>query len=150
MITWSQGYSVTASLRYKVTALHGHSITWSLFNNKQMKSHKDLTVYKTSIDLVVAVYNLSKKFPVEERYGLTSQLRRAAVSIPSNIAEGAARNSKKEFIRFLYISLGSLAEVETQMEIAGRLKFISENKELEEQSIYIRRMLLKLIQSLKE
>ncbi len=115
-----------------------------------MKSHKDLTVYKTSIDLVVAVYNLTKNFPVEERFGLTSQLRRAAVSIPSNIAEGAARNSKKEFIRFLYISLGSLAEVETQMEIAGRLKFILENNELEEQSIYIRRMLLKLIQSLKE
>ena len=115
-----------------------------------MKSHKDLTVYKTSIDLVAAVYNLTKNFPVEERFGLTSQLRRAAVSIPSNIAEGAARNSKKEFIRFLYISLGSLAELETQMEIAGRLKFISENIELEEQSIYIRRMLLKLIQNLKE
>ncbi|WP_026838080.1 four helix bundle protein [Gillisia sp. JM1] len=110
-----------------------------------MKSHKDLTVYKTSIDLVVAVYNLTKSFPGEERFGLTSQLRRAVVSIPSNIAEGAARNSKKEFIRFLYISLGSLAEVETQLEIAGRLKFISENKELEEQSIYIRRMLLKII-----
>ncbi len=115
-----------------------------------MKSHKDLTVYKTSIDFVVAVYNLTKIFPVEEKFGLTSQVRRAAVSIPSNIAEGAARNSKKEFSRFLYISLGSLAEVETQLEIAGRLKFISENKELEERSIYIRRMLLKLIQSLKE
>jgi four helix bundle protein len=115
-----------------------------------MKSHKDLTVYKTSIDLVVAVYTLTKNFPVEERFGLTSQLRRAVISIPSNIAEGAARNSKKEFIRFLHISLGSLAEVETQLEIAGKLKFIAENKELEEQSIYIRRMLLKLIQSLKE
>jgi four helix bundle protein len=128
-----------------VTPLLLHYLT-----TKNMKSHKDLTVYKTSIDLVAAVYNLTKNFPVEERFGLTSQLRRAAVSIPSNIAEGAARNSKKEFIRFLYISLGSLAEVETQMEIAGRLKFISENNELEEQSIYIRRMLLKLIQSLKE
>ncbi|TVZ28199.1 four helix bundle protein [Gillisia sp. Hel_I_86] len=115
-----------------------------------MKSHKDLTVYKTSIDLVVAVYNLTKNFLVDERFGLISQLRRAAVSVPSNIAKGAARNSKKEFIRFLYISLGSLAELETQMEIAGRLKFISENNELKEQSIYIRRMLLKLIQSLKE
>lgn len=115
-----------------------------------MKSHKDLTVYKSSIDLVVSVYNLTKNFPIEEKFGLTSQLRRASVSIPSNIAEGAARSSKKEFIKYLYISLGSLAEVETQLEIAGRLRFISENRELEEQSIYIRRMLLKLIQSLKE
>src|SRR5690606_28578081 len=115
----------------------------------KMKSHKDLTVYKSSIDLVVSVYNLTKNFPIEEKFGLTSQLRRASVSIPSNIAEGAARSSKKEFIKYLYISLGSLAEVETQLEIAGRLKFILEN-ELEEQSIYIRRMLLKLIQSLKE
>ncbi len=87
---------------------------------------------------------------MEEKFGLTSQLRRASVSITSNIAEGAARSSKKEFNKYLYISLGSLAEVETQLEIAGRLKFISEDKELEEQSIYIRRMLLKLIQSLKE
>lgn len=115
-----------------------------------MKSHKDLIVYKTSIDFVVTVNNLTKTFPIEERFGLTSQLRRAAVSIPSNIAEGAARNSKKDFIRFLYISLGSLAEVETQLEIADRLKFIKEYNELEEQSVYIRRMLLKLIQSLKE
>jgi len=115
-----------------------------------MKSHKDLIVYKTSIDLVVSVYNLTKNFPIEEKFGLTSQLRRASVSISSNIAEGAARSSKKEFIKYLYISLGSLAEVETQLEIAVRLKLISENKELEEQSIYIRRMILKLIQSLKE
>ena len=115
-----------------------------------MKSHKDLTVYKSSIDLVVSVYNLTNNFPIEEKFGLTSQLRRASVSIPSNIAEGAARSSKKEFIKYLYISLGSLAEVETQLEIAGRLRFISGNRELEEQSIYIRRMLLKLIQSLKE
>src|SRR5690606_15101918 len=117
---------------------------------QKMKSHKDLTVYKSSIDLVVSVYNLTKNFPIEEKFGLTSQLRRASVSIPSNIAEGAARSSKKEFIKYLYISLGSLAEVETQLEIADRLKFILKNKELEEQSIYIRRMLLKLIQSLKE
>lgn len=115
-----------------------------------MKSHKDLTVYKTSIDFVIAIYDLTKDFPSDEKFGITSQLRRAAVSIPSNIAEGAARNSKKDFIRFLYISLGSLAEVETQLEIADRLDFIKEFKGIEEQSVYIRRMLLKLIQSLKE
>lgn len=115
-----------------------------------MKSHKDLTVYKTSIDLVVDVYKTSRSFPDTEKFGLTSQIRRAAVSIPSNIAEGAARNSKKDFIRFLYISLGSLAETETQLEIAERLEFIKANSEIEEKIIYIRRMILKLIKSLKE
>ena len=115
-----------------------------------MKSHKDLTVYKTSIDLVFNIYQVSREFPDVEKFGLTSQIKRAAVSIPSNIAEGAARSSKKEFGRFLYIALGSLAEVETQIEIANRLGFISDQKEIEEKIIYIRRMLLKLIQSLKE
>lgn len=114
-----------------------------------MKSHKDLTVYKTSIDLVTDVYQLSQNFPDAEKFGLTSQIRRAAVSIPSNIAEGAARSSKKDFIRFLYIALGSLAETETQLEIVNRLEFIKGNTEIEEKIVYIRRMILKLIQSLK-
>ncbi len=114
-----------------------------------MKSHKDLTVYQTSIDLVVDAYRISRNFPDAEKFGLTSQVRRAAVSIPSNIAEGAARNSKKEFSRFLYIALGSLAELETQLEIAKRLEFISDQTEIEKRLIYIRRMILKLIQSLK-
>jgi four helix bundle protein len=115
-----------------------------------MKSHKDLTVYKTSIDLVVDVYRISRSFPDAEKFGLTSQIRRAAVSVPSNIAEGAARNSKKDFIRFLSIALGSLAETETQLEIAQRLEFIRENRELDEKIIYIRRMILNLIKSIKE
>ena len=115
-----------------------------------MKSHKDLTVYKTSLDFVVAIYDVTKNFPSDEKFGLTSQLRRSALSIPSNIAEGAARNGSKEFCRFLYISLGSLAEVETQLEISRRLEYFKDNKALEEQLIYIRRMLLKLIDSLKE
>lgn len=115
-----------------------------------MKSHKDLTVYKTSIDLVIDVYKTSRNFPEAEKFGLTSQIRRAAVSIPSNIAEGAARNSKKDFIRFLYIALGSLAETETQLELAVRLEFINPNNEIEEKIIYIRRMILNLIKSLKE
>lgn len=115
-----------------------------------MKSHKDLTVYKTSIDLVVDIYEISQKFPDAEKFGLTSQIRRAAVSIPSNISEGAARNSKKDFIRFLYIALGSLAETETQLEITQRLGFIKEYSEIEEKIIYIRRMILKLIKNLKE
>lgn len=115
-----------------------------------MKSHKDLTVYVTSIDMVIDIYQLSQNFPDSEKFGLTSQIRRASVSIPSNISEGAARSSKKEFIRFLYIALGSVAEIETQLEIAYRLKFIKDTPEVVEKIIYIRRMILKLIQSLKE
>ena len=104
-----------------------------------MKSHKDLTVYKTSIDLVIDIYQLSQNFPDSEKFGLTSQIRRASVSIPSNISEGVARSSKKEFIRFLYIALGSVAEIETQLEIAYRLKFIKDTPEVVEKIIYIRR-----------
>lgn len=115
-----------------------------------MKSHQDLTVYQKSMDLVVDIYRRTKNFPAEEKFGITSQIRRSAVSIPSNIAEGAARQSKKDFSRFLYISLGSLAELETQLEISVRLEFLKESTELQEELIYIRRMLLKLIKSLKE
>ncbi len=115
-----------------------------------MKSHQDLTVYKTSVDLVVDIYQLSQNFPETEKFGLISQIRRGAVSVPSNIAEGAARSSKKDFVRFLYIALGSVAEIETQLEIAYRLEFINEKSKEEEKIIYIRRMLLKLIQNLKE
>ena len=85
--------------------------------------HKKLDAWKKSIDIVEMIYKLSALFPEEEKYGLTSQIRRAAVSVPSNLAEGAARNSKKEFLNFISISLGSLAEVETQVIIAQRLDF---------------------------
>ena len=74
-------------------------------------NHKDLDVWKESMNLAREVYLLTQTFPKEERYGITSQIRRSAVSIPSNIAEGAARSSDKEYIQFLYISLGSLAEL---------------------------------------
>lgn len=83
-----------------------------------MKTHKDLEVYKNSIDFVTEIYSITKLFPKEESYGLTSQLRRAVISIPSNIAESAARGYDKEFIHFLYIAHGSLAEIETQLIIA--------------------------------
>jgi four helix bundle protein len=76
--------------------------------------HKDLDVWKKSMNLVVLIYDITSKFPSDERFGLTSQMRRAAVSIPSNIAEGAARKGDKEFIQFLMIALGSLSELETQ------------------------------------
>ena len=114
-----------------------------------MKSHEDLTVYQKALDLVMLVYKISQDFPAEEKYGLVSQIRRSAVSIPSNIAEGAARNTKKDFIRFLHISLGSLAELETQLEISHRFGFLEENENLKKNTIHIRRMLLKLIKSLE-
>jgi four helix bundle protein len=91
-----------------------------------MKSHKDLEVWKNSISLVTKIYALTSNFPKEELFGLTAQIRRAAVSIPSNISEGAARNQKKEFIRFLQISMGSLAEVETQLLIAMNLQYMKQ------------------------
>ncbi|WP_266068656.1 four helix bundle protein [Salinimicrobium profundisediminis] len=124
--------------------------TDNLLKNNQMKSHQDLTVYQESIDLVVITYQITKNFPPEEKFGITSQIRRSAVSIPSNIAEGAARQSKKDFSRFLYISLGSLAELETQLEISVRLEYLKKDNLLNEELIYIRRMLLKLIKNLKE
>ena len=80
--------------------------------------HKKLDVWKYSMDLVVHVYKITSNFPKSEVYGLTSQMRRCAVSVPSNIAEGAARNSNKEYNRFLAIALGSLSELETQLLIA--------------------------------
>ena len=88
-----------------------------------IKTHKDLDVLKLSIQLVKDIYQLSSKFFSEEKFGLVAQIRRAVVSIPSNISEGAARNSDKDYIRFLYISLGSLSEIETQLIIAEELGF---------------------------
>jgi len=88
------------------------------------KPHKKLEAWKQSMDLVIEIYNVTKEFPIQEIYGITNQLRRAAVSIPSNIAEGAARNTKKEFMNFLHVAQASLRELDTQIEIANRLGFI--------------------------
>jgi four helix bundle protein len=93
---------------------------------KVVKTHRDLDVWKNGIELVKKIYILTKDFPKEEIYTLTSQIRRSAISIPSNIAEGAARNSKKEFIQFLYIALGSAAELETQLIVAKELDYIKD------------------------
>ncbi|MCF7911906.1 MAG: four helix bundle protein [Candidatus Cloacimonetes bacterium] len=90
--------------------------------------HKDLDVWKNSIELVKSIYIITKTFPKEELYGLTSQIRRCAVSIPSNISEGAARSSSKDYIRFLYIAAGSLAELDTQLIISKELNYISKEK----------------------
>jgi four helix bundle protein len=86
-----------------------------------MKCHEDLDVWQKAVDLSVRVYELTKAFPSEEKFGLTSQMRRAAVSIPSNIAEGAARQGPKEFIQFLSIASGSVSELDTQVVICRKL-----------------------------
>ena len=112
--------------------------------------HKDLDVWRKSIDAVIMLYELTAGFSQTEVYGLTQQLRRAAVSIPSNIAEGAARNSDKEFIQFLYIALGSLSEVETQIIIARRLAYIREDHNVLAGLKDIRKMLTGLINYLKK
>lgn len=88
-----------------------------------MKRHKDLEVWKKSISLISSIYTATTDFPASEVYGITNQIRRSAVSIPSNIAEGSARQGNKEFVQFLYISLGSLAELETQLNIARNLDY---------------------------
>ena len=92
------------------------------------KPHKKLRGWQLSMDIAVDIYKLTETFPAEEKYGLVSQIRRSAVSISSNIAEGAARNSKKEFINFLYISLGSLSELDTQLELAKRLGYLTDEQ----------------------
>jgi four helix bundle protein len=106
-------------------------------------NHKDLDVWKQAIQLVEDIYRVSSGFPKDEIYGITSQIRRAAVSIPSNISEGAARNSNKDFMRFLSIALGSLSELETQLLISSRLGYADTNKE-QEQLIQVRTRLLGL------
>lgn len=91
--------------------------------NNLVKSYKDLIVWQKSVGLVVAIYDLTDKFPKSEVYGLASQMRRAAVSIPSNIAEGRRRGSRGDFRRFLLNAFGSGAELETQIEISKLLSF---------------------------
>ncbi len=118
-------------------------------DGKTLRTHKDLDVWKKAMDLAAHVYSLTARFPKEELYGLTSQIRRSAVSIPSNIAEGAARHSRKEFIQFLHIASGSVAELETQLLLAIRMRFISSDSiisHVEE----VRKLLLGLLRSLKK
>jgi len=96
-----------------------------------MRPHEKLDVWKMSVGFVVKIYDCTKNFPSEEKFGLTSQIRRAAVSIPANIAEGAARQYDKEFLQFLSVAQGSASELETELLIAQKLGFI-ERKHYEE------------------
>ena len=116
-----------------------------------MKTHKDLLVWKRSIEFVTSIYKLTADFPDNEKYGLSNQLRRAAISIPSNIAEGAARGSSKEFLRFLFISRASAVEIETQLIIAENLGILTGvEKNLGKELNIISRMITALINKLKE
>ena len=115
-----------------------------------VKRFNDLRIWKKGIEIVSDIYILTKRFPKEELYGLTSQLRRSAISIPSNIAEGFRRYHNKEYKQFLYIALGSCAELETQIAIARMLKYITEEKETEliEKLDHLCRMTTNLIKKL--
>jgi len=115
---------------------------------EKLKSYKDLEVWKASMDLVVESYKVTSTFPSSEKFGLINQIRRCAVSIPSNIAEGAGRRNTREFIQFLYVSNGSLSELETQYEIAYRLNYIKDYDLIVLKIMHIRKMLINLIHAL--
>lgn len=115
-----------------------------------MRPHKKLEVWKKALEFVTKIYKVTESFPDSEKFGLISQVRRAAVSIPSNISEGAARSSKKEFIHFLSIAQGSTSELETQLIIANNLGFLrKEDLSLLDELDEISRMIIGLIKTLR-
>jgi four helix bundle protein len=116
-----------------------------------VKSYRDLDVWQKGMGLVETAYQITGKFPKEELFGLTNQLRRSSVSIPSNIAEGFLRQHANEMIQFLYIALGSCGELDTQTEISYRLRYVTENQKnlLSEEVDHIARMIRNLIKSLR-
>ena len=113
-----------------------------------VETHRNLDVWMKSVDLCVQVYRLTRIFPAEERFGLSSQLRRAAVSVASNIAEGAARGTSRDFLRFLRIARGSLVELETQLEIARRCSLCESTSGIDAQIRAVGQLLSGLIRSL--
>ncbi len=117
--------------------------------NKSIKSHKDLKVWQDSIGLVTDTYSIVKTFPADEKYCLVEQMRRAAISVPSNIAEGAGRHTSKEFVYFLYVAMGSLTELETQFIISERLEYLKNPKEIYDSILSLKVMLNGLIRKLQ-
>lgn len=117
-----------------------------------MKTYRDLIVWKKSMELVTKIYQMTKTFPREEIYGLASQIRRCAISVPSNIAEGYGRKSTDDYLRFLQIAMSSLYELQTQIEIALNLKYLPDNKfqQIYESTREIERMLSSLIRKVGE
>ncbi len=117
-----------------------------------MNSFRELKVWQKAMDLVTDIYAITTIFPQHEQFGITSQIRRSSISIPSNIAEGFGRNSNNEFVRFLRIAIGSLFELQTQLEISKNLKFISieEFNKMLLESTEIEKMIKALIKSLNK
>jgi four helix bundle protein len=118
-----------------------------------VKSHKDLDVWRLGVDLACNIYEVTKSFPKEEQYGIANQMRRSATSIPSNIAEGAARHSSKEFVQFLHVALGSASELDTQLEIAIRVNLLADVatlQTLQESTGRINQMLRGLAKSVRQ
>jgi four helix bundle protein len=117
-----------------------------------MKTFRDLLIWQKSMNLVTEIYQLTNSFPKEEIYGLSSQIRRCSVSIPSNIAEGYGRESDKDLLRFLNISVGSLFEMQTQLEIAKNISYLKEQdfNNLYEDSREVERMLVSFIKKVKD
>jgi four helix bundle protein len=116
-----------------------------------LKNYRDLKVWQKSYILCLALYRITKIFPKEERYGLTSQIRRSAVSIPSNIAEGYGRKTTADYLRSLYIAYGSVCELETQVLLSGDLNYVNKEnlKALKDDTEEVERMLKALIKSLE-
>jgi four helix bundle protein len=118
----------------------------------RVKSHKDLDAWKLAVELATDVYRATKVFPKDELYGMVAQMRRSAVSIASNIAEGAARQGEKEYLQFLYIAPGSASELDTQLEIAERADLADKTllQELQATTTRVGQMLRGLTRSLRE
>nr|WP_321407735.1 four helix bundle protein [uncultured Carboxylicivirga sp.] len=116
-----------------------------------MKTYREIKAWQKSMDFVTKIYHYTEIFPESEKFGLTNQIRRAAVSVPSNIAEGFGRNSLPDFIRFLNIARGSLFELQTQIEISRNLNFLQQEifEELENNAVEIEKIINALIKSLK-
>lgn len=119
------------------------------WEEERMKSHEDLVAWQKSISLAKTIYQFTGRLPAHEQFGLVSQMRRASVSVASNIAEGAARGSDKTFVQFLHISLGSLAELETQYVLCTELSF-GEDDTLRGSIIECRKLILGLIRHIKQ
>lgn len=116
-----------------------------------MKTIRDLLIWQKAMNLVTNTYQITQKFPKEELFGLTSQIRRSAISLPSNIAEGYGRDSNKEFLRFIKIVIGSLFEFQTQIEIAKNINYLNENefKNLYEETRELEAMIISFSKRLK-